>query len=209
MDVVRQTWLYLLHHRGVLSRGQVSFLYRQCADSGDLTGKDLYHWIHQHSGLDSDPTFQRCYRELCDQIPYVSVRDVVRIEQTIEQSKYGLSIDTFATLDHNLFRHATAQSMRLLQFPCLPLLFLQAGTVRALRGLGLDIPQYHDSIDDLPDWQDRQQRILDILCHDTEDFDQAQAQRRALHNRELFAAWQRTLRHGQYLDKVLQSVCDD
>lgn len=207
IDVVRQTWLYELHARGLLTQGWVSFLYKQLASDGGQSHLNLYHRLHE--SLKDNPLYDQCYRELQPQIPFVNIENVAEIEPYIETAKYGVSIDTYATKDRSLFRHATAQSMRLLQYPCLPLLFVQQNTVQEMRNLGLVVPDYHSVIDAMPVWQDRQDAILDILCQDSVDADNEQCLEWASHNRALFRGWRTTLEQTDYIDQLFASICED
>ena len=209
IDAVRQTWLYELHARGLLDHGWVSFLYKQLASDGNQSGLELYHRIHESLKNKNNRLYDRCYQELQHHIPFVNIEHVEEIEPYIETAKYGVSIDTYATNDLSLFRHATAQSMRLLQYPCLPLLFVQQYTVREIRKLGLVVPDYHNVIDDAPTWQARQDAILDILVQNSVDEDAEQCLQWASHNRALFRGWRTTLEETDYIDQVFADICQD
>lgn len=206
VESIRQSWLYFLHHYNLLDRGYVSFLFKQLPDYSNLSGVELYHWIHQNFNLGELTHFEQAYQQLKNTIPYVNVDDVKDIQIYLENSKYGLCLDTYATCDHWIFKHATTQAMRILQFSCEPLLFLQQGTVKYIKNLGLIVPDYHDDIDNLTSWQQRQQAILSKLIADPivkSDLDRVQ------HNRNLFRHWQNTLLQSDHIESVIDSIAKD
>lgn len=209
IESVRQSWLYFFNHYNLLDNCYISFLYKQCRDYSELSGPDLYHWIHQHFKLDQLEHFQKAYIDLTDKIPYVNIDDFVHIEPYIENSKYGLSLDTYATSDNYIFKHATAQTMRLLQYPCLPLFFLQHGTIQCIKKLGLSIPDYLENIDSLETWQSRQRAILDVLINDPIELNQTECADRAYHNRNMFRSWQNTLSNTDYLENLFERIRND
>jgi hypothetical protein len=206
VESIRQSWLYFLHHHDLLDRGYVSFLFKQLPDYSNLSGVELYHWIHQNFNLGDLAHFEQAYQQLKNTIPYVNVDDVKDIQIYLENSKYGLCLDTYATCDHWIFKHATTQAMRILQFSCEPLLFLQQGTIKHIKQLGLIVPDYHDDIDNLSSWQQRQQAILSKLIADStveSDLD------RVRHNRNLFRHWQNTLLQSDHIESVIDFISKD
>ena len=206
VESVRQSWFYFLYLKGLLEKGYVSFLLYQLADYSLLTGLELFDYIHHNYQLDQIPHFHQAYIELRDQVPYRNFLETLDLTPLIEDSKYSLVLDTFATDPATDRWLVTEKTIRAMCFPSIPLLFLQNHTVEKLKSIGFQIDN-HDKIDVAP-WPQRQQMLLDILEQDSIDFDDTAAYNRSMHNREICAKLQQQYHHATYFDEFFTQVLD-
>jgi hypothetical protein len=203
-DSVRQSWFYFLHHKGLLEKGYVSFLLYQLIGFSSLTGVELFDHIHHNYHLDQLPHFNQAYMELRGQLPYKNFPEVLDLAPYIQDSKYSLVLETFATdpaTDHWLI---TEKAIRAICFPSIPLLFMQTRAVEKLQSIGFQIDHHH-SIDAVP-WTQRQQMLLEILEQDSIDFDASAAYNRSMHNRDVCAKLQQRYHHATYFDEFFTQV---
>lgn len=205
VESVRQTWLYMLHNRKLLDEGYVCFLMKQLSDYCDLTEIELFDWIHRQYGLDKLPHFHESYLELRNQIPYSNFPKGSDINQLAMDSKYLLSLETYATEDNCGISIVYEKTLSALQYPCFPLLFCQQGTINLLNSIGLEIPSYLLDIDMLP-WQQRQQQLLSILSEDQQDYNWNEAKARAEHNRQLISLWHQTYQHPDFFNQAFEKI---
>ena len=169
-DVVRQSWFYFLHHYALLDKGYVSFLLKQLINYSELTGKELFEFIH-HSGLLYQlPNFDLAYHDLKNQVPYRNFDEIFNLVPLILDSKYSLILETYAIEDDTDAWCFTEKLLRTLQFPTFNLPFIQKGGIEILELLGFKFNLDLNSIDQLS-WQERQQKLLQILINDTVDYD--------------------------------------
>ena len=204
VDSVRQSWFYFLHHKGLLDKGYVSFLLLQLANYSSLKGVELFDYIHHNYQLDQLPHFNQAYTELRGQVPYKNFPEVLDLAPYIQDSKYSLVLETFATdpaTDHWLI---TEKAIRAICFPSIPLLFMQTRAVEKLKSIGFQI-DHHDSIDVAP-WQQRQQQLLEVIEQDSIDFDASVSYNRSMHNRDVCARLQQRYHDTTYFDEFFTQV---
>ena len=206
VESVRQSWFYFLHLKGLLEKGYVSFLLFQLADYSPLNGVELFDYIHYNYQLDQLPHFHQAYMEIRDQVPYRNFLETLDLTPMIQDSKYSLVLDTFATNTSTDRWIITEKAVRAMCFPSIPLLFLQNHAVEKMKSLGFQIDG-HDSIDVVP-WQQRQQMLLNILDQDLVDFDATAAYNRSMHNRDVCAKLQQQYQHATYFDKFFTQVLE-
>lgn len=205
VESVRQTWLYFLHQKDLLDKGNVCFHMKQLAGYSDLSGIELYDWIHQNYGLDKVPHFHKSYLALRNQIPYLNFVKDADPNQLLMDSKYFLALETYATDDDCGVSGVYEKSLSALQFACFPLLFCQRGTIGLLKSTGLEIPTTLLDLDNLP-WQQRQQKLLAILEEDQGEYIWAEYKDRALHNRELITSWQQSYKQPGFFDLTFEKI---
>lgn len=205
VESVRQTWLYMLHDRKLLDEGYVCFLMKQLSDYSDLNEIELFDRIHQQYGLDKLPHFHESYLALRNQIPYSNFPKGSDINQLAMDSKYFLSLETYAIEDDWGTSIVYEKTLSALQFPCMPLLFCQRGTIKLLGSTGIEVPKYLLDIDDLP-WQERQQKLLNILTDDQIEYNWNEVKSRAEHNRRLISLWQQTYQHPDFFNQAFEKI---
>lgn len=205
-DSVRQSWFYFLQHQQLLNQGHVSFLLKQISDANDTkTGIDLFDYTHQHYHLDRVPHFVQAYNELRSNVPYCNFHEQHDLLPLILESKYSLTLETFATEDDTGCWSWTEKSLRDLQLPVLPLLFWQKGSAEILSNLGLRLPEYLWDFDNMS-WPDRQQKILQILDNDSIIYNYSECLDRARHNRHQLYQWKLSFQQPGFLDSVFDSI---
>lgn len=188
VDSVRQTWFYFLHQNNLLDQGYVSFLLKQETIYSSLTGQALFDYIHKEYQLNALPHFEEVYQKMRDQVPYRNFEENNNLLPQILDSKYSVVLETFATDDDRGQWCFTEKSLRALQFPSIPLLFVQRNGISVLKSLGFEINNSMDQLDHLP-WQQRQQQLLQILVNNSIDIDANIMYNQCLHNRELLLSW--------------------
>ena len=187
VDSVRQSWFYFLHQHDLLDRGYVSLLMKQLSDYNDLTGVELFDYIHHQYGLDALPHFEQAYQTVRSQIPFRNFKENNNLLPYILDSKYSVILETYAVDDDRDQWCFTEKSLRAIQFPTIPLLFTQRGGISVLKSLGLEINDATE-LDHL-NWQERQQHLLKILVNDPIDFDVELLYNQSQHNRHLLRSW--------------------
>ena len=205
VESVRQSWLYFLHQKDLLDKGNVCFLMKQLSSYSNLSGIELFDWIHQQHGLDKLPHFHKSYLALRNQIPYLNFIQGSDLNQMMMDSKYFLSLETYAVEDDCGVAIVYDKSLGALQFPCFPLLFCQRGTINLLKSTGLEIPNSLLDLDYLP-WQQRQQQLLSILEEDQSNYTWVENKDRALHNRELITLWQHSYKQSNFFDSTFEKI---
>ena len=110
-----------------------------------------------------------------------------------------MAIETYALEDDTQRWCFTEKSLRTLQFPTIPLLFLQKQGVSKLRNLGLEVATNLDELDLLP-WQDRQQQLLKILVDDQLDFNSDALYNQSQHYRRLLQSWKDAYNKADFFD---------
>ena len=204
VESVRQSWFYFLHQHRLLDQGFVSFQFKQLPTYKNLSGYELLEWIHYNHGLDTLPHFHRAFVELQHQVPYCNF-DTQSVEHVIEHSKYSLALETYATDDDIDMWIVYEKTLTPLQFATVPLLFCQKGAVLQCVKLGLEIPEFMMSIDQLS-WQERQQSLLNILVNDTVEFSWQESKDRALYNRNLLLNWRQECHSDTFFDSAFDSI---
>ena len=187
-ESVRQSWLYFLYHHNLLDRGYVSYLLFQLNNYSDLTGTKLYDYIHYHFQLDKLTHFHDAYLNLRTRVPFQNFKENFEINDKILDSKYSLVLDTNAIDDDWNAWFFSEKVARALMMPTCQLLFLQKGTLTKLSELGLAIHKSNLDIDLFP-WQVRQQKLLEILCNDVEEYNFAKLKTTALYNYNLLQSF--------------------
>lgn len=204
-DMVRQTWLYFLHSNNLIDKGSVSFLLKQTSDYSDLTGAELFSYVHKKYRLGDLPHFEQAYQQLVSQVPMRTFQENGDLINQIESARYSLVLETYAVEDDTNIWCWTEKSLRDIQFAVTPLLFVQKQGIQKLRTLGLALPDFLSEID-LQPWQKRQQILLDILIRDSEQEPWQERHDRALHNRDMMNHWRDETSHKNFWEPVFELV---
>ena len=204
-ESVRQSWFYFLYHYHLLDQGYVSLLLNNLDSYSNCQGKDLFKFIHYNFELDKLPQFENAYQVLKDLVPYQNFTEISDLQPYITDSKYSLILETCATNATEDKWHYSEKSMRALQQPTIPLLFVQNNGIALLKSLGFELYADHSSIDDLP-WQARQQKILNILINDSIEYDQDRAIEICLHNRQVLKKMLLLAQRKDYFDEFFDSI---
>ena len=199
VDSTRQSWFYFLHQNNLLDQGYVSLLMKQLSSYSNLTGVELFDYIHSHYQLDALPHFEQAYWHTRAQIPFQNFKEINNLLPYILDSKYSLVLETYATDDDRNQWCFTEKSLRAIQFPTIPLLFVQRGGINILKSLGLEINNAADQLDQLP-WQERQQHLLKILIDDSVDFNANLLYNQSQHNQNLLRSWKTEYNRTDFFD---------
>lgn len=205
VDSTRQSWFYFLHQYDLLDKGYVSFLLKQLSVYSDLTGQELFSYIHEKYQLGQLPHFAQAYQELYSVVPYRNFEEILDLNKYIIDSKYSLVLETFATEDSQTHWYFSEKALRSLQFPNYSLLFVQQGGIAVLEKLGLQFATSLRHLDDLP-WQERQQHLLTHLINNHDDVKQLDLVDIAIHNQNIFKSWKSMYDHQNYFDKVFEHL---
>jgi hypothetical protein len=205
VESVRQSWFYFLHQHNLLDKGYVSFLLKQLSFYSDLTGQELFSYIHEKYQLGQLPHFDRAYQETYDMVPYRNFEETGDVNKYIMASKYSLVLDTYAPDDGRDQWYFSEKSLRSVQFPNYSLLFVQQGGIAVLEKLGLRFATSLIYLDDLP-WQGRQQHLLSHLINNHDDVNKTDLVDIAMHNQNIFKSWKSTYDHQNYFDKVFEHL---
>lgn len=202
IESVRQSWLYFLHYHNFLDNAYVSYLCYPNIISSDLGGIELYDHIHSHYQLNDPPHFETAYHALRKQMPYQNFVENGNLYDKILDSKYSLVLDTYATEDDSDFLFSSEKMYRALMFPTCHLFFSQKGLLKQFVRLGFEISQSNLDLDD-QDWITRQQKILEILINDSDEYDFNYLKSRALHNYNLLKSM-----YSSNIDHFYQEIID-
>jgi hypothetical protein len=181
IESVRQSWLYFLHHHNLIDKGYISYLCYPNVISSELEGVELYDYTHSHYQLNEDPNFETAYHALRNQIPYRNFVENGNLYDKILDSKYSLVLDTYATADDGNFLFSSEKMYRALMYPTCHLFFSQKGLLTQFSKSGFEISQSNLDFDSL-DWITRQQKILELLVNDTDEYKFDYLKSRALYN---------------------------
>jgi hypothetical protein len=187
-ESVRQSWLYFLYHHNLIDRGYVSYLLYALAEYSNLSGVDLYDYIHNNYQLDRLPHFQEAYQHMRSKVPYQNFKENFKLADKIIDSKYSLVLDTNAADDDQNAWFFSEKTSRVLMLPTCQLLFLQKGTLTKLSKLGLAVHKFNLDID-LLSWTERQQKLLEILRNDSEEYNFTKLKTTALYNYNLLQSF--------------------
>jgi hypothetical protein len=201
----RQSWFYFLHHYDLLDKGYVSVLMKQLSSYSNLTGQELFDFIHHKYQLNQLPHFEKSYQELRSKVPYRNFTETNNLLPLILDSKFSLVLETYALEDDTNHWCFTEKSLRSLQFPTISLLFLQKYGISKLRELGFEFDSIIDSIDALP-WQQRQQQLLQFLINNSVDFDSKTLYNQSQHNRQLLKSWKTTYNNVNFFDNFFEKA---
>lgn len=202
-DSVRQSWFYFLFEKNLLNKGYVSYLLKQLDVYSKLTDKDLFTWIHNNFEMGSLPHFQNAFSNLINQVPYRNFVEQNNLIPLILDSKYSLNLETYANRDQDCWCF-TEKSLRSLQLPTIDLMFLQTGGYTILKNLGFELLD-HSEFDNLP-WQERQQKILEILTNDTVEYNYNLLKEQAYHNQDLMLQWKKQIFTDKFFDKYFDQI---
>lgn len=206
VDSVRLSWFYFLCDRNLLDKGYVSCLMKQMRNySNGLTGKELLDYMHYHYQLDQLPTFDKAYKSIRDQIPYQNFKEEKNLIPLILDSKYSLVLETDATSDGNGSWHFTEKSLRTLQLPSIPLLFVPAKGIGILKSLGLEFGDHLNYLDNLT-WHQRQIELVDFLVKDEVEFNWKELYNQCRHNRDLLESWRFKYEQPDFFDEFFTKV---
>lgn len=206
-DPIRQSWFYFLWLRQLLDRGYVSYLLYQNPGLAELPDQDLFDHIHYQQGLDSLEIFRTAHAGLRSHVPYRNfvenqAHDVLTY---IQDSKYSIILETYATMDDQLAWCFTEKTLRSIQTPTANLLFVQKHSLPGLMNLGLEIDSINQEFDSL-DWQMRQQRILEILVADEVVIDADTKYNQCMHNRSLLSQWQQKYHDPDFFSDLEEEI---
>lgn len=205
VDTTRLSWFYFLYLKNLLDKGHVCFLFNQLDTYSKLRGSELMNYIHYHFKLDNLPHFEQAYHSLKNSVPYINFKNGSDINSLVMDSKYSLSLETYANEDDSMRYIVYEKTFRVLQTPGIPLIFAQRGAVEKFRTLGFEIPNFLESIDK-QDWVVRQQGLLDILENDSINEPWATRRDRAIHNRELLQSWHTKITHPNFFDDLVEQI---
>ncbi len=203
-ESIRQSWFYFLHLHDLLDRGYVSFLLYQLKEYSELTGVELFDFIHQRS-LSSLPKFTQAYRVLRDQVPFQNFEENHNLFSYICDSKYSLILETYAVEDNRSRWCFTEKILRSLQSPTINLAFIQQYGARELKKLGLEVDPVMETVDHL-DWIPRQQALLDILIHDTIAIDSTIKYNQCKHNQNMLTQWKQAYQKSTFFDDIFEEI---
>lgn len=208
VDSVRLSWFYFLYDRNLLGKGYVSCLMKQLTEySGNLTGTDLLDYIHYKFQLDQLPTFDNAYRNLREQIPYQNFKEEKNLIPLILDSKYSLVLETNCTNDGSGSWHFTEKSLRALQLPSIPLLFMPAKGIKILKDFGLELGDHIDHLDNLT-WQERQIELLNMVHNDEIEYNWHKLYDQCRHNQNILESWRIAHEKPTYFDEFFSKVQD-
>jgi len=207
VDSVRQSWFYFLKHYNLLDKGYVSFLLYQIKEYADLSGIELYDFIHETYQLHKLPHFHQAYLDMREKVPFRNFEENNNLAEYLKECKYSLTLETYATQDSHVASCYTEKLQRAIQFPTINLLFSQQNSLSKLHNLGFDIDQHMLDIDKQP-WITRQQLILDILINDSIEFNQKTAYDRAMHNKNKFKHYKDEFLKGNFYNRIFDIILE-
>jgi len=205
VDQVRQSWFYFLQHYDLLDKGYVSFLLYQIESYSKLEGIELYDFIHKKSMMSKLPHFQQAYLDLRSKVPYRNFEENANLSVYLKDSKYCLTLETYALEDSHIASCYTEKTQRSLQFPGINLLFSQQNSLLKLTQIGFEIEDFMLEIDKHP-WVQRQQMILDILINDSIELNPKEAYNRAMHNKQKFKYYKDQFLKGDFYNRIFDMV---
>jgi hypothetical protein len=194
IDSVRQSWFYFLHQLNLLDQGYVSFLLYQIPGYSpqNLSGQELFDWIHKTHGLNTLKNFKKSYQELRESVPYQNFEENNQLNDKILDSKYSLVLDTSGSDDNMGCWFMSEKVYRTLMTPTIDLLFLQKNATTELKSLGFITNTVDLKMDSL-DWTQRQSQLLNILVNDSVEYKFDLLREKALHNYDLLIKFYQTL----------------
>jgi hypothetical protein len=178
---------------------------KQLTNYSELTGIELFDYIHFHYQLNELSHFEQAYQNTRAQIPFQNFEEINNLLPYILDSKYSVVLETYAIDDDRDQWCFTEKSLRAIQFPTIPLLFTQRGGIAVLKSLGLEINSVTDQLDHL-NWQERQQHLLNILVNDSVDFDAETLYNQSQHNRHLLRAWKTEYSRPDFFDELFNKA---
>ena len=205
IESTRQSWFYFLHIHNLIDKGYVSFLLKQLPGYSNLTGKELFDYIHHNYNLNSLPQFDLAYTYWKDKIPFTNFEEKLNLLPIIQDSKYSVILETYAVEDDHLFTVFNEKAIRALQYPSIPLLFVQRGGIGLLKSLGFEFTDYLDQVDNST-WQERQQAILKILIDNPIAFDKNILYNQIEHNRNLVSAFHKKLHNNEFFESIFDEI---
>jgi hypothetical protein len=205
VDSVRQSWFYFLHLHGLLDQGYVSYLMKTMPFYSELTGKDLFDFIHEQYELGQLPHFEQAYQALRDQVPYRNFEEIFDLADYLADSKYSLTFDTNYGDDDSDRWCFTEKILRAMQFPNYVLPILQKGSVGVLKSLGFQFNLDLDHLDQMS-WQERQTELLNFLIQDPVDFDYERLYNVSRHNQDLIRSWKKQYQQPDFFDDFYNAV---
>jgi hypothetical protein len=204
-ESVRQSWFYFLHLNNLLDQGYVSFLLYQLNEYSELTGVELFDFIHHQRGLAGVLKFTQAYQVLRDQVPFRNFDENYDLSRYICDSKYSLILETYAVEDHRSQWCFTEKILRSLQSPTINLAFIQQYGARELKKLGLEVDLVMEALDHL-EWIPRQQALLDILIHDTIAIDSTIKYNQCKHNQNMLTQWKQAYQKSTFFDDIFEEI---
>lgn len=207
VDQVRQSWFYFLKHHDLLDKGYVSFLLYQIKSYSDLEGVELYDFIHKKSMMGELPHFQQAYSDLRSNVPYRNFEENADLSVYLKDSKYCLTLETYAVEDLHIASCYTEKIQRALQFPGINLFFSQQNSLLKLKQIGFEMEDFMLEIDNHP-WIQRQQMILDILVNDLIELNPKELYNRAMHNKSMNKHYKDEFLKGDFYNRIFDTVLE-
>lgn len=208
-DPVRQSWFYFLQHHNLLNQGYVSFLLKNNLSTyNNYQGKELFDYVHDTYNLAHIPSFEMAYQELKNSVPYQNFLEISDLALYTAQSKYSLVLETYATDNRTHHWHFSEKSMRALQQPTIPLLFLQGQGLAHLKSLGFELFSDYTYIDDMS-WQDRQFELLKILVDDSIEYKEKELVEICQHNRQVLKNMLLCASSTDYFDNLFTCILEN
>lgn len=205
VDSVRQSWFYFLYHYNLLDQGYVSLLLNNLDSYSECKGKELFEYNHQKYKLNNLPIFETAYQNLKDLVPYQNFLETSDLVSYTAKSKYSLVLETCAVEDGLNQWHISEKSMRALQNPTIPLLFLQAQGLNLLKSLGFEFHTDYFYIDDMS-WQERQSELLKMLANDFAEYNENKAIDICQHNRQILNKMLLCAKQKDYFDNLFNCI---
>jgi hypothetical protein len=200
-DSIRQSWFYFLYHLELLDKGYVSLLMKHLTGQSNLTGKALFDHIHYSYKLDRLPHFERAFQATRNLIPFRNFTESENLLPLILDSKYSLVLETYSTEDDQGIYCFTEKTLRTIQFPSIPLLFVQKNGISRLKNLGFVIGDHLDELDN-QHWIQRQQMLLEILKNESIDYNWKKLYNNCKINQTLLQTYKNKYQKDNFFDKL-------
>lgn len=211
-DPIRQSWVYLLHMRGWIDRGFVSYNMQVDRDLGWPSACPMETFDYWHETFLKG--FDHIKSQVKNSLPLCNFADDDLIEKIILASKFSIIPETYPHRPD--CRIMTEKTFRALQLPRPWLLFAATGCVQKLRDMGFDVfDDYVDHAYDLFDTHEktveRQEAILAEAQRLMEHLTVTPGvlehwQQKAQHNRNILHKWYQCYLddHKVFLDRVFK-----
>ena len=212
IDIARQNWFYILHDRGWLDLGHVSFNInlRKGMWYPAETSKEVFDYYHK-SLLSS---YDYLYSSVEKIVPYKNFVDTHNQFEKVLETKFSIVVEPYYERTDSIC--FSEKIMRVLQLPRPWVLFGSTGSVVKLRSMGFDV--FDDFVDhsyDALDTSEQYSLRQDAMVPEIEKLLQLEAtpaiidiwKQKANHNREILRKWSQYWQSdfSALLDKV---YCD-
>ena len=205
IESVRQSWFYFFKHFDLLDKGYVSFTLLQDAFHAGMKPLEIYDYNHKNYKLGNLEHFEKAYYEMRPHVPYKNFEEKYDLAGYLSDSKYTVSLESFACEDNHFASAFTEKIQRALQFPTINLIFAQQNSMTKLQKRGFAIPDFMLEVDQYP-WQRRQQMLLEILTKDTEQFSAESLYNNAIHNQNIMHQYYKKLHDESFYEEIFDTV---